>query len=211
VRGMATTLSGEGNKKRTNQPAPSNALSKQIQWFEPDPVAVRKIEAGLSIAIAILVLIDLVFAAVVVYYANLQLALKLLVPLAIMTLIFIPIARVSRANMNTAIGVRANEVILRDHTGRESLCPMQDVQYADTAIATKDMAAFFGKPQMPIYDPESLRTELFPKLADAQKVSIWAMQKRLHRIKHPNGIKIVLLLIISLLVTFTILALFATM
>ena len=79
------------------------------------------------------------------------------------------------------------------------------------AIATKDMAAFFGKPQMPIYDPEILRSKLFPKLEGAQRVSVWSMQKRLHRIKHPNGVKGILLVILSLLVTFAMLALFATM
>jgi hypothetical protein len=211
VRGMASTLSGEGSKARTIRPVPSNALSNQIEWFEPDPVAVRKIETGLRIAIAVLILIDLVFAAVVVYYASLQLGLQLLLPAAFMTLIFIPIARLSRANMDTAIGVTCRELTLRDHKGRESTCPMKDVQYNDIAITTNDMAALFGKPQMPIYDPETLRSELFPKLEGAQRVSMWAMQKRLHRIKHPNGVKGILLVIFSLLVTFAMLALFATM
>ena len=210
VRAMASGLSGEASKPRANRPAPSIALSNQIEWFEPDPVAVRKIETGLRIAIALLMLIDLVLAVVVVYYANIQLGLQLLLPVAFMTLIFIPIARVSRANMDTAVGVRGRELTLHDHKGREATCPMKDVQYNDIAITTKHMVAFLGNPQMPIYDPETLRSELFPKLEGAQQISIWAMQKRLHRIRHPNGVKGILLMIGLLLVTFAMLALFAT-
>jgi hypothetical protein len=211
VRAMASGLSGESTKPRANRPAPPIALSDQMEWFEPDPAAIRKIEMGFLIAITILVLIDLALAAVIAYNANLQLGLQLLLPAAFITLIFVPIARISRANMNTAVGVRAGEITLRDHKGRESTCPMKDVQYNDIAITTNDMAAFLGKPQMPIYDPETLRSKLFPKLEGAQQISIWAMQKRLHRIRHPNGVKGILLMILFLLVTFATFALFASL
>ena len=210
VRAMASGLSGERSEPRANRPAPPNALSNKMEWFEPDPAAIRKIEMGFRIAIAILVLIDLALAAVIVYHSNLQLGIQLLLPAAFITLIFIPIARISRANMDTAIGLRAGEITLRDHKGRESTCPMKDVQYNDIAITTNDMAAFLGKPQMPIYDPETLRSKLFPKLEDAQQISVWAMQKKLHRIMHPNGVKGILLMIFLLLVTFATLALFAS-
>lgn len=56
------------------------------------------------------------------------------------------------------------------------------------AIATQDMAVFLGQPQMAIYNRQILTEELFPRLADAQRVSVLQMQRTLIRLRHPQGL-----------------------
>ncbi len=84
--------------------------------------------------------------------------------------------------------MRGNEVLLRDYTGRETTLPVSKVMYTDTAIAGRNTAVFLGQRQMAIYNRDELEARLFPRLADAQRLSAWEMQKLLIRMRHPQGV-----------------------
>jgi hypothetical protein len=54
---------------------------------------------------------------------------------------------------------------------------------------------FLGRPPASIYKRKDLKEKLFPRLAEAQKVSALQMQKILIQQRHPQGVTAILALV----------------
>lgn len=119
----------------------------------------------------------------------------LIVPLAGAFAIVMLSAWVNNANWGTAVVVDGKTVTLRDHTGRQSSCPIRQVRYDDSAIATRDVVVVLGRPQARIYDQDEVRERLLPRLGEARKVGSFEMLKILIQLGHPHGIVTVLAVI----------------
>jgi hypothetical protein len=155
--------------------------------LEPDAKTVGKFRTALRLGALLMIVLTVSLVFVVVFYGDIRIGVQLLLPVFGLAAIFALIARTGRVNTGTAIGLKGERITLRDHTGRDSICRISDVIYDHTTIATPDMAVFLGQPQMSIYNQEILQEKLFPRLAEARRVSVWEMQKTLIRIRHPQG------------------------
>ena len=161
-------------------------------FFEPDPKALRRMRSAATLFGALLVLLMVTVAYLIVSYDVPELGVVLILPVAGFLLLFAAIVWVNRANKGTAIRVAGDTLTLRDHTGRESSCALRQVRYNDTAIATRDMAVFLGRPTAGIYPRKVVKSELLPLLANATRVNPMTMTKILIELRHPQGIVTVL-------------------
>ena len=169
-------------------------------WFRPRPKAVRKLLLSVWVAGAALFSIVVLLVVVSVVYDKPSFALSflpLLAGLAAMTLLTV---WMSRANAYTEIGLRGDQIILRDHRGRESHSALQHVSYSDTTLATSDMAVVLGRPQMPLYDKQEIESGLLPFLTPAKKITEAQMQMLLVRLRHPNGVMFAVAILLALAV-----------
>ncbi|MGI9271742.1 MAG: hypothetical protein ACR2QT_08210 [Woeseiaceae bacterium] len=163
--------------------------------LEPDARAKKRMMAAAWL-VGLLMLVAVV--ASIFVFAELENP-GALVPLiglfAVMSVIAIMIAWTNRANWGTVVSVEGNTVTLRDYTGRQSSCPIRDVRYDGTAIATRDAVVILGRPNARVYTSEEVEDQLMPRLGDAQKVGPLAMLLIQIQLRHPQGIFVVLALI----------------
>jgi len=157
-------------------------------YLEPDDKAIRR----MAIAVNVAVLLAFIIVALLVYIMMLhdkpEFGIQLIVPMAGMLGMVLLIAWLNRANTGTSISLQANLVTLRDHTGRESSCPVREVRYDDTAIATPDAVVFLGRPMASVYKRKLLKERLIPQLSAAKKVGPFEMMKILVELRHPQGV-----------------------
>ncbi len=175
--------------------AAMDLASDELIWFEPDPKTLRKIRRNNTLAG-----VALLGAAVISLYLgfthdNAEFVLKMLPLVGSLVLIYAFIYWMSRANLGTAIGFQRNDIILRDHNGVESRCPVTKAVYDKVAIATPDMAVVLGQQPMPIYKPDLVEQQILPRLANAQPISGPKMQGIMIRLKHPQALLILLALV----------------
>ena len=142
-------------------------------WFRPQPALVRKSERSARMALAAMLLLMASFVVLAVLRAQWLILLGLALPLLGLAAITAVMYWMTRAIMNTAIGLRRNQLALRDHRGRESRSSLNHVVFSDAAIATRDKAVFLGQPRKSIYDRGQLEEQLIPHLGDATKISDW--------------------------------------
>lgn len=171
------------------------ALNDELIWFEPNPKTVRKIHRGNKLAGGLLLLLAASFVFITIAYGDSGFVLKIFPMAGILFLIYALIFWVSRANTGTAVGFHKDHIILRDHNGAESRCPIKNVVYNKLAIATPDKAVFLGQHPMPLYEPEVVAQQLLPRLANAKAISAAKMQGVLIQMKHPQGLVLLLVLI----------------
>jgi len=192
VRGFAVSMSTDATKSTRDDRNSETRSPESVLYLEPDSKALGR----MKLAVRFLVLMSLVLAAsiacLIVFYKKPEFGFALILPGMGMLSIVILISWINRSNVGTAIRINGNIVTLRDHSGRESSCPLHEVRYDDTAIATQEMMVFLGRPPASIYKRKDLNEKLFPRLAEAQKVSPLQMQKILIQQRHPQGITIIL-------------------
>jgi hypothetical protein len=167
-------------------------------WFRPEPALARKAERSARVAMAAMSLMLTIFVVLAVARAQWLILFGLALPLAGLAGITGLVYWMTRAMMNTAIGLRGKQITLRDHRGRESRSSLNHVVYSDAAIATRDQAVFLGQPRKSIYDRQQLEEQLIPHLGNARKISEWQMQKTLLRVRHPSAVLLVAVLLASL-------------
>lgn len=179
-------------------PAPQTEMADGIPagpvWFEPDEKVAGKLRlmawaaGGLVLAIVPLL----------VYLAGVTdsgfALIELVAPVAMLTVIILPVMWASYCATKSAIGIEGSLVTLRDHKGIETTVPVDKVSYTRAAIAGGQAAVFLGQAQMALYDRELLETQVFPRLAGAKSVSPWQMQKLLIGMRHPQGVATVAIL-----------------
>jgi hypothetical protein len=158
--------------------------------FEPDQKIIRKVTTALRLAILLTIVFAVLVFMLVLLSGNYQVGFTLILPVGGLAAICAIIAWASRANAGTAIDIEGSSITLQDHRGRESTCALRDVVYDHTAIATPETAVFLGQPHMSVYDRTDLDENLFPRLVDAQRVSVWKMQSILFRRRHPQGMSL---------------------
>lgn len=192
VRGFAVGMSTDPAKSTRDDRSSVSRSPEPVLTLEPD----NKMLGRMKNAVRLLVLMSFVLAAFIAYlilfYAKPEFGIALILPSMGMLSIAAVISWINRSNVGTAIHIDGNLVTLRDHSGRESTCPLQEVRYDDTTIATQDAMVFLGRTPASIYNRKDLDEKLFPRLAVAQKISPLQMQKILIKQRHPQGITIIL-------------------
>lgn len=191
VRGVAMGMSSAQVRSQPRN-GPDAQTNDADLFLQPDPKLVRRNSMSLRI-VGLLIVIAIIGIA---YIGLFRLGPELRPQMIWMTLgfvvIFALIVWVGRANTGTAIRIQGRQAMLRDHTGRESTCPVQELRYDNTAVATHDVVIFLGRAHAHVYDQRQLEDVLFPRIADAQKVSAFEMQKILFALRHPQGLSSVL-------------------
>ncbi len=167
-------------------------------WFRPDPAVVRRAGRSARIALAAMSLLMTTIVVLAVVRAQWLILFGLALPLAGLAAITATMYWMTRAILHTSIGLRGNQVALRDHRGRESRSSLHQVVFSDSAIATRNQAVLFGQPRRSIYDRRQLEEQLIPQLATATKISEWQMQMTLLRLRHPSAVLLVTVLLASL-------------
>ncbi len=187
IKGLATPVADGPDQSAPNQKRLTRRPDEML-WIEPDTKAVRKIHRAIRLSgLCVFGLISLL-AYLVIGLDSPLIYLTFVPPIIGLALVVLLLSRVSRISINTAIGLCGNQITLRDHDDHEKTFAIQDIIYDKVTIASPDMAVFLGRPQMPLYDREILKTEILPALAEAKAVSTWEMQKTLLRMRHPQGV-----------------------
>lgn len=195
VRALVVTVS-PGAAEATKDEHPAASHGNAPLQLTPDPKMIRRTRWAMRIIGFMIVFATVLFASLVSgHETGSALASKLWLPGFGMIAIFVLIAWVSRSNIESSISVRDDRLTLRDHSGRESTCSIYEASYDKSIIATRDMAVFLGQPPAAIYDREQLDSQLFPRLASANKLSAWQMQLLLIKLRHPQGLMTVLTLV----------------
>lgn len=162
--------------------------------LEPDEKALFRMRVATTLVGVLLLPLVALLGYIVVGSQQPELGVHLVIPLAGLFLAFGAIIWMVRSNRGTAIRIAGNTLTLRDHTGRESSCPVRDVRYSTSAIATRDTAVFLGQPLAPVYSRKAIEQDLIPRLAPAQRVNPFSMTRILIEVRHPQGIVAVLAL-----------------
>ncbi len=106
-----------------------------------------------------------------------------------------------RVNLSSSIRITDNRVTILDHSGRETHAARNAVYFSNSFVAVDSAAVFLGQGNAPIYDREDVIRALENRLPATQRVSAWAMQKRLIAMRHPHGLatlmSVALLLVIA--------------
>lgn len=171
--------------------AASNTLEDSLH-LEPDE-KMRKRTTKAIVSIVVLLLLAVV--ALILSFnlvKNPEFVRLLVIPFAGLFAIVVLMIWINRANWGTSVSVDGNTVTLTDHTGRQSRCPIGQVRYDNTAIATRDVLVILGLPNAQIYNRTAVRDQLLPRLAEAQKVGPFEMLKLQVQLGHPQGIVVVL-------------------
>lgn len=163
--------------------------------LEPDKKALRRMRMATTLVGVLLLPLVVLLGYVVVGYEQPGFVVHVITPVAVLFLMFAAILWVVRSNRGTSIRVAGDTLTLRDHTGRESGCPVRDVRYSVSAIATRDAAVYLGQPPAPVYSRKAIENDLFPRLAPAQRVNAFTMTRILIELQHPQGIVTVLALV----------------
>ena len=163
--------------------------------LEPD----EKMQKRMTMVVRLLgILMVLAVASLAYIFRELDASYVVILSIGPMALLFAIVALVvwtNRANWGTSVSVDGNTVTLHDHAGRESSCPIRDVCYDDTAIATPDAVVILGRPKAQIYEQTNVKERLIPRLGDAQRVGPLGMLKIQIQLRHPQGIVVVLAII----------------
>lgn len=198
VRGFAVGMSTESDKSTRNDRSARTEPPEPVLNLQPDSKLLARTTLGLRLFVLMLVLLVGLIGYIIMFSAKPEVGYAFILPSIGLLLIVVLIHWVSRSNLGTAIRVDGKLVTLRDYLGRESTCPIQDVYYDDTVVATQDALVFLGRPLASVYNRKELKEKLFPRLAEAQKVSPLQMQKILIQHRHPQGITTVLALVMLL-------------
>lgn len=187
----------------TTGPVKSSAGQSELEtpgiegdlYLEPDAKSLRKMAWVIRLSIFMLVILAILIARIIATHANSAFGYGLILPGVGILAIFLLLAWASRSNSGTSIRIEGSTATLQDYTGRESSCPLREVRYDDSAIATHDAIVILGRPRASVYNRKVLKEALFPRLSEAQKVTPWQMQKIMFAYRHPQGIMLVLSLI----------------
>ena len=195
VRAFALGMNKDGGLKSVEGDAVASRHGAAPLRLEPD----EKLHKRMTMVLRFILFLTLVGVVTLAYlsrsFENPDALLPLVLAIAGMLAIILLIAWVNKANWGTSIHLDGNTLTLRDYLGRVSSCPIREVRFDDTAIATRDVVVMLGRPQSQIYNRADVQEQLIPRLGDAQRVGPIAMLKIQIQLKHPQGLVAVLALI----------------
>lgn len=181
--------------QRSDNARANNQFDDALIWFEPDPKVVRNVRRSLKFGGIALLALVLLTVYVVVRFGNLQVAAEIGSLIGGIVLVFAVIHWITRGALATAIGFEAGDLILRNHKGRESRCPVSAVMYNEVAIATADMAVLLGNHKSWLYDQTTVREQILPRLEAAQAIPPPQMRRLLMRLQRPQGLALMLVIV----------------
>jgi hypothetical protein len=196
VRVLVVTLSPDNAKKNSAKKnvAEDSSTPELPLLLEPNPKTLRRMTMVVRFSALMFIVAGVSLAYIIGFLTDKEFGINLILPLAGMIAIIMLINWVNRANAGTSIEVRDGLVKLRDYSGRESTCPVVEIRYDRTCLATHDVVVFLGGPMASVFDQQALTDELFPRLQAAQKVSALQMQQIMIQLRHPQGLVTVLAL-----------------
>ncbi len=194
VRALASAPAKTRNQDSVQDDAALSAPLERLH-LEPDEKVRKRVNTMISVGGALLLLAVVGIIINFKVMSNPEILLLLAGPLAGLLLVGMLMAWVNRANWGTSVTVDGDTLTLRDHTGRESRCPIRKVRYDKTAIATLDTVVILGLPNAKIYKRSDIQDRLLPRLAEAQEVGPIEMLKIQIQARHPQGIVVVLTII----------------
>jgi len=195
VRGFAVSMSKDSVKSTRNDRSSKIQPSDSVLYLEPDDKMLGRMKLAVRIFVLLLVVLAGLIGYLILFYPKPEVGFAFVLPGIGLLSIVVLISWINRSNVGTTIRIDGNVVTLRDYSGRISSCPIHEVRYDDTAIATHDAMVFLGRPPASIYKRKDLKEKLFPRLAEAQKVSPLQMQKILIQQRHPQGVTAILALV----------------
>jgi hypothetical protein len=195
VRGLAVGMSKDSVKSTRNDRSSKIQPSDSVLYLEPDDKMLGRMTLAVRIFVLLLVVLAGLIGYLILFYPKPEVGFAFVLPGIGLLSIVVLISWINRSNVGTTIRIDGNVVTLRDYSGRISSCPIHEVRYDDTAIATHDAMVFLGRPPASIYKRKDLKEKLFPRLAEAQKVSPLQMQKILIQQRHPQGVTAILALV----------------
>jgi hypothetical protein len=195
ARGVAVSMNKDSRGQRTASIVSTSQVSDSPLFFEPNAKAIRRMTA----AVKVLGLLVLMLVGLLIYiltsHDNPEFGIGLIPSVSGLIVIVLLIVWVNKANVGTSIRLHGNMVTLRDHNGRESSCPIRELRYDDSAIATREVIVVLGRPTAWVYEPKSLKDELIPRLEEAKKVGPLEMMRILIELRHPQGLVTVIAII----------------
>lgn len=195
VRAFALSMNKEPVRKSAEDSAADSGTDTAPLHLEPD----AKVRKRMAVTIRLVTILTLLIVIPLVFMFRIfdhpEVVSKLIGPIAGMFAIVMLIAWINKANWGTAIVLDGNMLTLRDHTGRNSTCPIRQVRYDNTAIATRDAVVILGRPKARIFAEADIQEQLMPRLSDAQRVGAIEMLKIQFQLRHPQGLVAVLALI----------------
>ena len=174
--------------------APRSPGGEETIWLAPDAARVRKLRAALWVVGGLFAAVCALLAWIATWAGGAAFVSGIVAPVLGLFVIYLLVAWVTRVNTRTAIGLRGGLVTLRDHTGRETTHPLSQAMFDGTTLATPDMAVFLGQPASSLYDRQEVMRHLYPRLGAARAISVIAMLQHMVRLRHPQGLILVLLL-----------------
>ena len=195
ARAFALSMNKDPVRKSAADIATDTGTDTAPLHLEPDAKVRKRMTAAIRLVTVLtsLIIIPLIFMFGILDHP--ELVSKLIGPIAGMFAIVMLIAWINKANWGTAIAVDGNMLTLRDHTGRRSTCPIRQVRYDDTAIATRDAVVILGRPKARIFAEADVQEKLMPRLSDAERVGAIEMLKIQIQLRHPQGMVTVLAVI----------------
>ena len=155
--------------------------------LEPNPENVEKLRSNIRMGRWL----GVPLVIVVLYMMFLSDDVRMVVNLAFAGIgffaVYLLVAWMTRVNTSTSIRFDGDRVTLRNHAGHQVRCPVSRVFFSDSVVTSDDIAIFLGQGNMPIYDRDAVLAELERRLPPSQRISPWAMQKKLIAMRHPIG------------------------
>lgn len=156
--------------------------------IEPDSDHVHKLHRSMRLALWLLVPLPIA-TLVLLYFAKDPARIAELILIAVGAGLFITLFYwMVKVNASTSIAFDDDRVTLKNHRNEEFRIPISKLRYTAHAVATDEVAVFLGQAQMPLYDREVVLQELETRLHPDQRISAWAMQLAMIRMRHPNGV-----------------------
>lgn len=200
ISGLVMRSPDEPAAEKRKRNAIKTEFPEEMVWLEPDPGKVRRFRLFAKLAVLMLGVLVLGLAFLLIFGKRPHPNYSLAWLVAGVVSAYLVIGWASYVNLHTAIGLSGRNITLRNHRGREHTFPLTDVIYDGSTIVAGDMAVFMGQPAAPLYEQQMVMEHLYPRLALARSVSIWKMQGRLIRMRHPQGL-LMLLIFVGLIVT----------
>ncbi len=195
VRAFALSMNRNPARRSADAHEEAPQVDKTPLHLEPDGKLRKRMNRALGLAAVLMFLSVGLLMYLTSQLEKPDLLLYLMAPLAGAFTIVVLIAWVNSANWGTAVSLDGNTVTLRDHTGRQSSCPIREIRYDDTAIATQDVVVILGRPKARIYAHDAIQERLLPRLGEARKVSPIEMLKIQLQLMHPQGLIAVLAIV----------------
>lgn len=206
IKAVLTRPDDESAAEKRQRTAPNLDFPEEMVWLSPDPKKVKRFRLFAKLAVVMFAVLLLALAYLLIFEERPQLYYSFSWIIAGLIAAYGFIGWTSYVNFHTAIGLSGRNITIRDHRGHEQTFPLTDVVYDGSTLVAGDMAVFLGQPAAPLYEQQSVMEHLYPRLALARSISIWRMQGRLIKLRHPQGMLMLLLFAGLIAATFWMLA-----
>ena len=156
--------------------------------IEPNADHVRKLRRSVRLTTWLFAPLPIAVLALLYFARELERIAELLLIGLGSTLFIVFFRWMVTVNTSTSIAFDDNRATLKNHRNEVFRVPLSSIRYTAHVVATDKVAVFLGQGQMPLYDRDAVLSELEMRLDADQRLSEWAMQRKLIAMRHPNGV-----------------------